>query len=257
MTVFLETLRSRNSLLYIFGWLFLLSAVVSVILIFTSNKQILGINAWIKPFKFFLSSAIFVWTMAWLMHYLTEQNKVTVYSWMVIVVLVFETGYIALQAARGQLSHFNVSTSFHSVMFSLMGIAIMIMTLWTGYIGLLFFTNGVVALPISYLWGIRLGIIVFVVFAIEGGVMGAYMKHTVGTADGGKGLPLVNWSKTNGDLRIAHFIGMHALQILPLAGYYFSKSANLFMFKVKRQFYVICNFLSCKIMKIEHNNLQV
>ena len=139
MTVFLETLRSRNSLLYIFGWLFLLSAVVSVILIFTSNKQILGINAWIKPFKFFLSSAIFVWTMAWLMHYLTEQNKVTVYSWMVIVVLVFETGYIALQAARGQLSHFNVSTSFHSVMFSLMGIAIMIMTLWTGYIGLLFF----------------------------------------------------------------------------------------------------------------------
>jgi hypothetical protein len=226
MTAFLETLRSRNSLLYIFGWLFLLSAAVSLILIFTSNKQVLGVNAWIKPFKFFLSSAIFVWTMAWLMHYLTEQNKVTVYSWIVIVVLVFETSYIALQAARGQLSHFNVSTSFHSAMFSLMGIAILIMTLWTGYIGLLFFTDEVITLSPSYLWGIRLGIILFVVFAIQGGVMGAYMKHTVGTADGGKGLPLVNWSKTNGDLRIAHFIGMHALQILPLAGYYFSKTAK-------------------------------
>jgi hypothetical protein len=187
---------------------------------------VLGINAWIKPFKFFLSSAIFVWTMAWLMYYLTEQNKVTVYSWMVVVVLVFETSYIALQAGRGQLSHFNVSTSFHSFMFSLMGMAILIMTLWTGYIGCLFFTNGVLALPPSYLWGIRLGIILFVVFAIEGGVMGAYMKHTVGAADGGKGLLLVNWSKTNGDLRIAHFIGMHALQILPLAGYYFSKTAK-------------------------------
>lgn len=226
MTDFFETLKLRNSTLFVFGCLLLLAAAVSFILIFVNQKQVLGINAWIKPFKFFLSSAIFVWTMAWLMQYIKLQGSITVYSWMVVAVLAFETSYIAIQAARGQLSHFNASTAFHSMMFSLMGIAILIMTLWTGYIGCLFFTKAVVALPLPYLWGIRLGIIIFVVFAIEGGVMGAYMKHTVGNADGGKGLPLVNWSKTNGDLRVAHFIGMHALQILPLAGFYVSKTTK-------------------------------
>jgi hypothetical protein len=229
MSDFLETLKLRNSTLFIFGCLLLLSAAVSLMLIFISQKQVLGINAWIKPFKFFLSSVIFVWTMAWLLHYLKLQNHITVYSWMVVAVLAFETSYIAIQAARGQLSLFNTSTSFHSFMFSLMGIAILIMTLWTGYIGYLFFTKAVVALPLPYLWGIRSGIIIFVLFAIEGGVMGAYMQHTVGSTDGGKGVPLVNWSKANGDLRVAHFIGMHALQILPLAGYYVSKTTKEIM----------------------------
>ncbi len=56
--------------------------------------------------------------------------------------------------------------------------------------------------------------------------MASLMSHTVGAADGGKGLPVVNWSRQHGDLRIAHFLGMHTLQIFPLFGYYIAKTSK-------------------------------
>jgi hypothetical protein len=103
-----------------------------------------------------------------------------------------------------------------------MGIIIVINTLLIGYLLYLFFVTPGQISP-GYLWGIRLGIVIFLLASVEGGLMSALMSHSIGVADGGPGLPFVNWSTRGGDLRAAHFIGLHALQALPLAGYWLDR----------------------------------
>ena len=224
---FFAELRKRNAILWWFGWLNLAGALVCLVMTQANHSNIvLGINAWIKPMKFFFSIWIFCWTIAWYMHYLTKQRKVVIYSWMVVVVMTFEQLVIVWQAANGRLSHFNISTPFYGMLFSLMGIAITILTIWTGYIDFIFFRQKSFPVSMAYIWGIRLGILFFVVFAFEGGVMAVRLAHTIGAPDGGNGYPVINWSRQYGDLRVAHFFGMHALQLLPLAGYYIAKKTG-------------------------------
>lgn len=223
MNSFFTTLRQRNPILSGFGWICFVSAVVCAGLALVTSTQVLGINAFIKPIKFFLSTGIFVWTMGWLTGYLTQQKSVRIYSWAITLILVFELTVVVVQAGLGQLSHFNVKSASGGILFALMGIAITIATLWTLYIGILFLLRRPGDLSSTYLWSIRLGILIFVVFAFEGGLMAARLAHTVGAPDGGPGLPGINWSTQHGDLRIAHFFGMHALQLIPLFGYYVAR----------------------------------
>lgn len=217
-------LQQRNALLYYAGLLNLVGAVICVLLLFLDHRQLAGINIWIKPLKFFLSISIFHFTMAW---YLFELNKPSAVHWfsiMAVAVLAFEMAVIAGQAAFGQLSHFNIASPVSGMLFALMGVAIVILTVWTAAMGILFWTKAVPAhLPAGYWWGIRLGILVFVVFAFEGGLMASRLQHTVGAPDGSAGIPVLNWSKNHGDLRIAHFVGMHALQVLPFVGFWLLK----------------------------------
>ncbi len=220
LSYFLSTLALRNAPLYYFGWVCLAGALACAGLSWASPTQVAGVNAWVKPLKFCGSIALFAWTMGWYLGYLGPRPAVSLYAWVVVGTLTFELLCIAGAAAGGQRSHFNVSSPFHAVVFAAMGVAISIMTLWTAYIGLLFCQVPLPGLPPAYLWAIRLGIALFVVFAFEGGLMAGRLAHTVGGPDGGPGLPGLNWSTRHGDLRVAHFLGMHALQVLPLLAWY-------------------------------------
>lgn len=231
MKQLLRELQQRNAVLYWFGWLMLLGGLISVLMTTVDKTIILGINAWIKPAKFYFSVWIFSWTMTWLAAYLKQQKKVSTYAWGVVTLLGFEMVVITWQAANGRLSHFNNSTPLYAILFALMGLAITVLVIWTAYIGLLFLKQKEFSIPKSYVWGIRLGIIFFVIFSFEGGIMASNLAHTVGAADGGPGLPVVNWSRQYGDLRVAHFMGMHSLQLLPLFGYFVAKTnKGIFIF---------------------------
>jgi len=221
---FLNELRNRNPVLYYFGWIYFLGGIICIILWQTTDIIVLGINAFIKPAKFFLSIWIFCWTMGWYLEYLDNKRRVRNYTWMVVIVMIIEQFIITWQAANGRLSHFNTTTPFYQSLFYVMGAAITTLVIWTIVVGYWFCKQKQFSAPMPYIWGIRLGIFVFAIFAFEGGYIASHLSHTVGGPMGGPGLPVVNWSTEFGDLRVAHFIGIHSLQLIPLFGYYIAKT---------------------------------
>ncbi len=225
MLHFVQQIKAKNETMFYFGLVCLLLSVLFLGLTKVTNTQVYNVNAWYKPFKFAFSTFLFAWAMAWYCSYLPSFN-VRLFNWSIIILLGFEIVYIAIQAGRGQLSHYNVSTPMYSALFSMMALAATLATLYTAYVGLLFFANDFPTLPNHYLWAIRLGIIIFVIFSFEGFLMGSSMNHTVGALNDNSNLWIVGWSKTFGDLRIAHFIGMHALQVLPVLSYFLLKNTQ-------------------------------
>jgi hypothetical protein len=226
MTDFIQQLKLRNETLFYYGLLCLVLSAIFIVLTKYTHTQVYNVNAWYKPFKFAFSTFLFVWAMAWYCYYLQNFN-IKFFNWSVILLLGFEIFYISFQASKGQLSHYNVSTPVYSALYSMMALAATLVTLYTAYVGLLFFTNSFPELPNYYVWAIRLGIIIFVIFSFEGFAMGSRLNHSVGALNDNSNLFIIGWSKTVGDLRVSHFIGMHALQVLPILSFYVIKNTKL------------------------------
>ena len=179
MISFIQELKFRNEHLFHFGLFCLILSIVFIVLTKTTSTEVHGVNAWFKPFKFAVSIGLFSWTMAWYCHYLSDFN-VMPFNWTVITLFGFELVYIIFQASKGQLSHFNFDSPLYSVLYSLMGFAAVIVTLYTAYIGFLFFIQSFPNLPSHYIWAIRLGILIFVIFSFEGALMSSRVSHSIG-----------------------------------------------------------------------------
>lgn len=203
-------------------------AVVCIVGLVVDDRTLLGVNVWQKPLKFALSTMIYAVTWAWLIGQLQRFRRVAWWAGTLsAALLVVELAIITGAAAFGFTSHFNVSTPFNTVLWSVM--AFSISTLWvaTFVVSIILFRNPLGDRARSL--AIRSGAIIALVgmglaFLMTGptseqlgnfqGIAGA---HAVGVADGGPGIPVLGWSTIAGDLRIPHFIGMHALQVIPLA----------------------------------------
>ncbi|MCR5889218.1 hypothetical protein LRS06_15885 [Hymenobacter sp. J193] len=220
----LRILHRVNPVLSWTGWLHVALLGVALVLLPLDARLVTGALVWLKPIKFCLSVLAFVWTLGWLLADLPApaQRGVRRVSRVVAVCMVAEIACIVLQAARGTSSHYNIATPLDGLVFNLMGVAIMVntgATIAAVYLGWRYRPHG----PAGYVWGVRLGLLLFLVGSVLGGMMIHLNQHTVGAPDGGTGLPGLGWSTRAGDLRIAHFLGMHALQVVPLLGWWLSR----------------------------------
>jgi|APHM01.1.fsa_nt_gi hypothetical protein len=226
-TTVLTELYARNRVLCLVAVANLSLAVVFTALMALDGRTLLGRNVWTKPWKFATSIAIFTGTIGWLLPSLSLSNRIE--RWATAVIrgaMTIEIGLISTQAARGVASHFNDSTPLDTAVYAIMGLTITISSLVVAYI-LWRVVRDPPDLAPTYLWGVGIGMFVFVIASFEGWLMVSQGGHSVGVAHDTRGLPLLDWSVTGGDLRVAHFIGLHALQVVPLAGYVVSSWETL------------------------------
>lgn len=202
-------------------WLFAVAAGQSVLFVgfvagVTLDPATVGTEPrWLKPAKFAGSLALLTATVAWLRPHLPVGTRgYRRVSAVVGTVAVLEIALIGGQAARGVESHFNTATAIDSVVFYLMGAAILTATLAVAWLTVAVWRGGFDVAP-AFAAGIRLGLVVFVLASVEGGMMIGLGTETIVS---GASIPLVGWTYT-GDFRIAHFVGLHALQLLPAVGY--------------------------------------
>lgn len=206
------------------AWIMLAGAALLALGIWLDPVQILGVSRWLKPLKFFASVAIFLFTTAYALRQLKPSAPTRGIAIAIVACLTIENLLITMQSARGVTSHFNNSTLFDGAVFGVMGITIVANTIAVAWLLAHLFRN---ALPLdpAILWGWRFGVILAILGSAQGFVMVARAAHTMGAADGtGPALPLLNWSMQFGDLRIAHFIGIHGFQVLPLTGYLLART---------------------------------
>lgn len=213
-------------------------AVATLFGILVDDRVLLGAPVWLKPFKFAVSIAVYTATIAWLLPRLERRARLgwwlgTVIAATMLVEMVIITG----QAARGHQSHFNNRTPLDATLYSVMGATIAVAWVATLVIAVLLLVQrmpdraGALAVRLGILValaGMGVGFLMTIPSPAQlaGGRPEIIGAHAVGVADGGPGLPLFGWSTTGGDLRAGHFIGMHALQALPLFAFALALAAR-------------------------------
>lgn len=225
LAALLARLRARDPALYRGGLASFGLLALALALGLLDDRTLLGVGVWLKPAKFGASIGLYLWTLAWLRPHLQAEATLRWARPVALVTMMIELVCIFGQAARGVSSHFNITTLADALIFQVMGIAILGNTLALAAVTLAILRARPAIAP-ALLWGIRLGFALSVIGGAQGGIMAARLAHTVGAPDGGPGLPITAWSTQAGDLRVAHFLGLHAMQLLPLAGHLLARFAG-------------------------------
>jgi hypothetical protein len=206
--------------------LFVLCAGLSLI----DPRLFQGVSVWAKPAKFFLSLAVHLLTVTAALLLVPEKVRsgITVRAAAAVIVAmsVFEVAYISLRAARGEASHFNTASELAALLYAAMGIGAVLIMLGTAAIGFMVLRHAPATL-IGRTTGASF-LIAAAATVWTGLAIGSMGSHWIGgDRTDATGLPFLGWSTTGGDLRPAHFLGLHVMQILPAAALAGSRSLVL------------------------------
>ncbi|MFD6277404.1 hypothetical protein ACFWFI_17810 [Streptomyces sp. NPDC060209] len=227
----MQSWRTWHRPLVLFAAAMVVMSVVGAVGILVDDRVIANAPIWAKPFKFAVSFVAYALSLAWMLTLLTRGRRIGWWAGTVVAAACAgEMAIITGQVIRGKRSHFNNETAFDSALYEAMAATVVVLWASTLVIAILLLRAQIADRASA--WAVRSGVLIALVGAglgflmtqpsagqrAAGGldtadVVGA---HSVGVPDGGPSMPLTGWSTTGGDLRIPHFVGMHALQALPL-----------------------------------------
>lgn len=215
---FLRGLGLQRQLAFFAMVLFAL-ALVTLVLQPLDPRALDGVGVWVKPTKFLLSIGVYALTLSLCFGLVRAERRAAwpmrLVVWLVLGAGGFELVYIAVQAARGQHSHFNIGDPFHATMYQLMGVGAVLLLAATLPLAWEIARRPAAGTRLDLRIAVVLGLVLtFVLGGGLGGYLSAQPGHAVGAIDAR--LPLFGWNRTGGDLRVAHFFGMHLMQALPL-----------------------------------------
>jgi hypothetical protein len=221
-----NTVKKESPILHAIVLVHFVFALVCIVGITIDERTLAGISVWIKPLKFWISGGIYILTLAFFItKYPYSTKKKNVIRNIVAWTLLLETGIIFYQAVRGVRSHYNQDSMFDGMLFAAMGILIginVLIMIWLAVDAARLKLKVAKSIQVA----ICFGWIVVIIGSWVGGQMIGQMAHNVSVADGGEGLPILNWSTVAGDLRVAHFLGLHGIQIIPLFAWILAKKWN-------------------------------
>lgn len=212
-------LLARERRLALYGAVLLALLVPLALASGFDDRTLRGASVWLKPMKFAFSIALLALTTAWFAGHLPAAHRsgrpMRRIVWLLIGAGSFELAYITLQAALGQGSHYNVGDPWHATMYSLMGAGAIVLTATQPMLAWQLRRHPDPARPAACRQAVTIGLtLTFVLGAGVGGLLSALQPPS-----GGATLPLFGWALGGGDLRPAHFAGIHAEQLLPLFGF--------------------------------------
>jgi hypothetical protein len=209
--------------LMLFSLAMVATTAVSIVGLIVDDRMLVGSPIWLKPFKFSISFIFFNVTWAWLLSLHPRRPRwLHNVGTLLVVAGVIEMVIIIGQVVRGKQSHFNQETSLDMALFGIMGITVVILWVATLVASVSIMRSGAAPRPLRVAIGLGMvtslaGMLVGVpMTSQQTGIEGVAGAHSIGVVDGGPSMPITGWNTVGGDLRVGHFIGIHALQAIPL-----------------------------------------